>query len=72
MQVLRFFLFKKKKVIVFMDYITRNAVWKMHEAVFALSIGKVSAEALSPPFEQGTTRKMYFDWGEPGSQLGEE
>jgi len=31
-----------------MEYITRNAVWKTHEVIFALSIGKVSAGTLSP------------------------
>lgn len=31
-----------------MEYITRNAVWEMHEVIFALSIGKISAGTLSP------------------------
>ena len=48
MQVLRFFIKKKKKVIVFMEYVTRNAVWQMHEIILAFNIGKVSAGTQSP------------------------
>lgn len=43
--------YKKKEVIDYMEYveyITRSAVWKMHEINFALSFGKDSAGTQSP------------------------
>lgn len=30
-----------------MEYVTRNVVWKMHEVIFTISVGKVSADIMS-------------------------